>query len=87
MAVSREAHAFNRMSDLLGRAKVIENALREDFGAERGKLEDPSGLLESERIARLREDARVLAERLRETIEVLKARTHLRPAWAEGEQG
>jgi hypothetical protein len=72
-----EDYAFHRMTELLGWAEYIEEALRSGPRGWRGTPEDPSGLLESERLARLREDARVLTERLRETLEDLKGRAAL----------
>jgi hypothetical protein len=77
MVVANEAHVFQRLAELLRWAEYIQDSLLADQWYERGTLKVLGALVESERLTRLREDARVLAERLRETLDVLKARAPL----------
>jgi hypothetical protein len=85
MVVANEAHVYQRLAELLRWAEYIQESLLADQWYERGTLKVLGALVEAERLTRLREDARVLSERLRETLDVLKAKKPL-AAWAgEGE--
>jgi hypothetical protein len=77
MVVVNEAHVVKRLSELLSWAEYIEESLLADQRYERGKLQVLGALVESERLGRLREDARVLAKRLRETLEFVKPKVPL----------
>jgi hypothetical protein len=63
-----EDHVVRRLEELVGWAQYIEESLTADQKYERGKLKVLDSLIGPERLARLREDARVLSERLRETV-------------------